>query len=205
MKKENFKFKIIKADQTELDVRTQMGNIFADGFTQWLGYFSKDKNVIAKAFAHMFILDQFYVAVRDEEVAAVAACTDSKSQAVKLNKKELRKHLGFFKGSIAGIALKKEFETPSENIPLHTGSIEFVGTASTFRGQGAASQLIRHIIENTPYEDYVIDEVADTNRPAMRLYEKMGFEEYRRKPMSHKAARKSGINNIVSLKYEKKQ
>lgn len=205
MKKENFKFKIIKADQTELDVRAQMGNIFADGFTQWLGYFSKDKNVIAKAFDHMFILDQFYVAVRDEEVAAVAACTDWKSQSVKLNKKELRKHLGFFKGSIAGIALKKEFEAPYENLPLHTGSIEFVGTASKFRGQGAASQLIRHIIENTPYEDYVIDEVADTNRPAMRLYEKMGFEEYRRKPMPPKAAKKSGINNIVSLKYEKKQ
>lgn len=204
MKKEGCKFKIVKADETDLDVRAQMGNIFADGFTQWLGYFSKDKNVIAKAFSHMFVLEQFYVAVTDDEVAGVAACTDGGSQSVKLNAKELRKHLGLFKGSMAGIFLKKEFEAPYVDFPPNTGSIEFVGTASKFRGQGAASQLIRYIIENTPYEDYVIDEVADTNIQAMKLYEKMGFEEYRRKPMSEKAAGKSGINNIVSLKYVKK-
>lgn len=204
MKKEGCKFKIVKADETDLDVRAQMGNIFADGFTQWLGYFSKDKNVIAKAFSHMFVLEQFYVAVTDDEVAGVAACTDGESQSVKLNAKELRKHLGLFKGSMAGIFLKKEFEAPYVDFPPNTGSIEFVGTASKFRGQGAASQLIRYIIENTPYEDYVIDEVADTNIQAMKLYEKMGFEEYRRKPMSEKAAGKSGINNIVSLKYVKK-
>ena len=204
MKKEGCKFKIVKADETDLDVRAQMGNIFADGFTQWLGYFSKDKNVIAKAFSHMFVLEQFYVAVTDDEVAGVAACTDGGSQSVKLNAKELRKHLGLFKGSMAGIFLKKEFEAPYVYFPPNTGSIEFVGTASKFRGQGAASQLIRYIIENTPYEDYVIDEVADTNIQAMKLYEKMGFEEYRRKPMSEKAAGKSGINNIVSLKYVKK-
>lgn len=204
MKKEGCKFKIVKADETDLDVRAQMGNIFADGFTQWLGYFSKDKNVIAKAFSHMFVLEQFYVAVTDDEVAGVAACTDGENHSVKLNAKELRKHLGLFKGSMAGIFLKKEFEAPYVDFPPNTGSIEFIGTASKFRGQGAASQLIGYIIENTPYEDYVIDEVADTNIPAMKLYEKMGFEEYRRKPMSEKAAEKSGINNIVSLKYVKK-
>ncbi|MEH7391380.1 GNAT family N-acetyltransferase, partial [Bacillus sp. JJ1474] len=78
-------------------------------------------------------------------------------------KKELRKHLGFFKGSMAGIFLKKEFEAPFEEFPPNTGSIEFVGTASEFRGQGVATQIIKHIIENTPYNDYVIEEVADTN------------------------------------------
>src|SRR5699024_11572793 len=53
---------------------------------------------------------------------------------------ELRKHLGLFKGSMAGIFLKKEFEAPYVDFPPNTGSIEFVGTASKFRGQGAASQ-----------------------------------------------------------------
>ena len=109
MKKEGCKFKIVKADETDLDVRAQMGNIFADGFTQWLGYFSKDENVIAKAFSHMFVLEQFYVAVTDDEVAGVAACTDGESQSVKLNAKELRKHLGLFR-SMAGIFLKKNLK-----------------------------------------------------------------------------------------------
>jgi hypothetical protein len=56
---ESYKFTIIRADKLDIDVRLQMSGIFAEGFTQWLGYFSKDKNIIAKAFAHMFVLDQF--------------------------------------------------------------------------------------------------------------------------------------------------
>ena len=198
------KFTIVKADKTDLDVRKEMGKIFAEGFTQWLGYFSNDKNIIAKAFAHMFILDQFYVAIKNSEIAGVAACTDGKSLSVRLNKKELRSHLGFIKGSMAGIFLKKEFEAPYENFPPNTGSIEFVGTAPKFRGQGIASQIIEHIIENTPYNDFVIYEVADTNIPAMQLYEKLGFEEYRRKPMPEKMAKRNGINHLLSLKHVKK-
>src|SRR5690625_4168932 len=204
MKSMDGKCIIAKANETDLDVRKQMGEIFAEGFTQWLGYFSKDKNVIAKAFAHMFILDQFYVAIKNGEIAGVAACTDGKSFSVRLNKKELKSHLGFFKGSMAGIFLKKEFEAPYEDFPPNTGSIEFVGTAPKFRGQGVASQIIEHIIENTPYNDFVIDEVADTNIPAKRLYEKLGFEEYRRKPMPEKMAKRNGINHLLSLKYVKK-
>ena len=113
---ENYKFKVVRADKTDFsDVREQIAEIFADGFTQWLEYFSKDKNIIAKAFAHMFVLDQFYVAVSDNKIAGMAACTDCKTLSVKLNKKELRKYLGFFKGSIAAIVLKKEFERPFKN------------------------------------------------------------------------------------------
>lgn len=201
---EDYKFIIVKADKTDLDVRKQMCEIFAEGFTQWLGFFSKDKKIIAKAFAHMFVLNQFYVAIANDKVAGMAACTDGKTLSVRLNKKELRKYLGLFKGSMAGIFLKKEFEAPYESFPPNTGSIEFVGTATDFRGRGVASQIIHYVFENTPYNDYVIDEVADTNIPAMKLYTKLGFEEYKRKPIPEKMAKKNGINNLLSLKYVKK-
>lgn len=206
MKAQDKKFIIRKADliDKDINVRGQIAQIFAEGFAQWLGYFSKDKIILANAFSHMFVLNQFYVAIENNKVAGMAACTDGKTFSVQLNKKELRKHLGFFKGSIAGIVLKKEFEAPYENFPAYTGSIEFVGTASEFRGQGAATQIIQYIIENTPYHDYLIEEVADTNTPAMRLYEKLGFEEYKRKPIPEKIAKRNGINNLLSLKYMKK-
>lgn len=206
MKTDGTKFVIMKADKIDenIDVRGQMAQIFAEGFAQWLGYFSKDKNIIAKAFSHMFILDQFYVAIENNKVAGMTACTDGKTLSVQLNKKELRRHLGFFKGRIAGIVLKKEFEAPYENFPVNTGSIEFVGIASEFRGQGIATQIIKYIMENTPYCEFLIEEVADTNIPAMRLYEKLGFEEYKRKPIPEKMAKRNGINNLLSLKYVKK-
>lgn len=206
MKTDDNKLKIIKADRIDkdIDVRNQMAEIFAEGFAQWLVYFSKDKNILAKAFAHMFVLDQFYVAMVDNKVAGMTACTDGNSLSVRLNKNELRKHLGFIKGIMAGIFLKKEFESPYKDFPPKTGSIEFVGTASEFRGKGVASQMIQHIIQNTPYHDYLIEEVADTNIPAMRLYEKLGFKEYKRKSIPEKIAKENGINNLLSLRYVKK-
>ncbi|GIN22995.1 MAG TPA: GNAT family N-acetyltransferase [Bacillus bacterium] len=202
---DDYKLTIVKADKIDkdIDVRNQMAEIFADGFAQWLGYFSRDNRILSKAFAHMFVLDQFYVAMVDNKVAGMTACTDGSRLSVQLNKNELRKHLGFVKGSMAGIFLKKEFEAPYENFPSNTGSIEFVGTASDFRGKGIASQIIQYIIQNTPYHDYLIEEVADTNIPAMRLYGKLGFEEYKRKPIPVKIAKKNGINNLLSLRYTK--
>lgn len=200
---EGYKFTVIRADKLDFDVRQQMSGIFADGFTQWLIFFSKDKNIIAKAFAHMFVLDQFYVAVKGNNIAGMVACTDCKTLSVKLSKKELRKYLGFFKGSIAAIVLKKEFERPFINSLPDTSSIEFVGTATEYRGQGVASQIIKHIIENTNYREYLIEEVADTNAAAMNLYKKLGFVEYRRKPVAKKIAEKIGVNNFIALKYIK--
>lgn len=194
---------VIRADKADMDCRTQMSEIFADGFTQWLGFFSKDRNKIAKAFAHMFVLDQFYITLAGHTVAAMAACTDGTALAVILDKKELRRHLGFFKGSLAGYFLKKEFEVLLENRSPDKCSIEFVGTALQYRGQGAASLVIQHIVDNTPYKEYLIEDVADTNVAAMKLYKKLGFMEYKRKSIPIKKAEKNGINHIVSLKYVK--
>lgn len=196
-------YQIIRADQTELDVRSQMSEIFADGFTQWLGFFSKDRNKIAKAFAHIFVLNQFYLAMSGDEVAAMAACTDGTELSVRLNTKQLIKHLGYYKGILAGLMLKREFQVPFKNPTCDKCSIEFVGTAFEFRGQGAASQVITHILESKSYNEYLIEEVADTNIPAMKLYEKLGFKEYKRKAFPEKLAKKNGINHLISLRYLK--
>lgn len=194
---------VVRADLAQCDARRGIAEIFAEGFTQWLGYFSKDPRKIAAAFAHIFVLDQFYVALNNGRVVGMAACTDGTSMSVRLDKKELRKHLGLYKGTLASIFLKKEFETPFVQPSPGTGSIEFVGTAAESRGQGIATQMIRHIVEQTPFETYLIEEVADTNLPAMKLYRKLGFEEYKRKPIPPNRAKKIGINDLVSLRYSK--
>lgn len=64
-------------------------------------------------------------------------------------------------------------------------------------------QIINHIISNTNYREYLIEEVADTNIPAMTLYKKLGFKEYKRKTVPQNRAEKIGINNFISLKYIK--
>lgn len=201
MDKEHNDIYISRADLVKnVEVRVGMAQIFGEGFAQWLGFFSKDQSKIAETFAHMFVLDQFYIAVVGGEVASMVACTDCKTLSVRLDKKEFRKHLGLYKGIIAGIFLKKEFENHFSNPPLNTGSIEFVGTSSKFRGQGIALKIFDYIFENTSFAEYIIEEVADTNIAAMKLYQKIGFTEYKSTPIPPKKAAKIGINRLVSLK-----
>lgn len=197
-------YTVAKASKLQFDPRSQIANLFADGFMQWLAYFSKDRETIAKAFAHMFVLEQFYVAVDGNRIAGMIGCTDGYTPSINLDKKELKRYFGFIKGTFGGFFLKKEFEGGIENPSPDKGSIEFVGTASEYRGQGIATSIFNYILENTPYMEYVIDEVADTNIAAMNLYQKWGFTEYKRKPVPQNRAKKIGINNLISLKYCKK-
>lgn len=167
---------IKRASEMGQGIRHEISDIFTEGFRQWLVYFSKDTKKLSAAFAHMFLLEYFYVAVIDGKVAGIAACTNGKSPSIRLEKKELRKHLGWVKGTIAYIVLRKELE--DHPYPFHlqndTGSVEFVATGTTYRSKGVATTIIRTIIETAPYRDYVL-EVADTNTEAVKLYEKMGF------------------------------
>ena len=184
-------------------VRTGMATNFSDGFTQWLTFFSKDPKKIAAAFKHIFILERFFVAVDDNRVVGMVACTNTRELSVRLNGKDLRKYLGWYKGSLALLFLKKEFEAPLKLSSENTASIEFVGTASNYTGKGIATQIMNYLFENTKYQTYLIEEVADNNTPAMNLYKKLGFTEYKRR--RNEGSKKNGISYFISLKYEKRK
>jgi ribosomal protein S18 acetylase RimI-like enzyme len=79
-------------------------------------------------------------------------------------------------------------------VPPQTGSLEFVASATEFRGKGAAKGLISHIMDTTPYDEYVL-EVAVNNTPAVKLYEKLGFAEFKRTP----APKGGGFNHLLYM------
>lgn len=193
---------IKRASELGDNARKKISDIFVGGFIQWLKFFSKDPEKLSRAFAHMFILDSFYVAVAHGELAGIAASSDGRTPSVQLEPGELRRHLGLIRGTIAEMILKKEFENHPYPFLIEPGwgSVEFVATDGKHRGQGVASSIIKHIIAVTTYSTYVL-EVADTNTPAVQLYEKLGFREFMRIPQKH--SKQIGINSLVYMKYEK--
>lgn len=188
----------------EEDVCIAISEVFVEGFYKWLSYFSKNKTQLVYTFKYMFILDKFYVALVDGEVAGIAACSDGKLPCVKLNSKELRRHLGIIKGSIASRVLKREFENHTYPFDFNsnekTASVEFVATSPKYRGKGVASGIIQHFLKLSQYDGYAL-EVADTNIGAISLYEKLGFKEFTRVKM--KSQKRSGVNYLVYMKYKK--
>ncbi|MDR2493069.1 MAG: GNAT family N-acetyltransferase [Coriobacteriales bacterium] len=188
----------LKAAHLASDPRPAMGRIVAEGFYQWLNYFSKDKERLARAMEHCFNLDVFYVAVADGDITAIAACTDGTARSVHFERRPLQQHLGMASGLIAHRMLRKHLEEhdyPFEPKP-NTGSIEFVATALPHRGHGHASKLIEHIFSSTSHDQYVL-EVADTNITAVKLYEKLGFEVF--KQVDSPSPRQSGFNAYLYM------
>jgi len=187
----------MKVDQIMFDPRLQMSRIFVEGFYQWLKYFSKDKDKLSQAVSHMFNMNCFFVAVEDDEIITFTACSDGKVPSVRLKREPICESLGWIRGNIAYITLKKHLTGRCYPFEFtgNMGSIEFVTTAEKHRKRGAAFGLISFIMENTCYREYVL-EVADTNDVAMRLYKRLGFDELKRVP----APKKSGINYFVYMK-----
>lgn len=130
--------------------------------------------------AHIFDLNYFYVAIENNNIMAITACTNGKTPPIQLNK-----HL---------VNHSYPFEVSAK-----AGSIEFVTTALAYRGKGAASGLITHIMGVMSYSEYVL-EVADNNTVAVHLYEKLGFTEFMRIPVP----KQGGFSYLVYMKKERK-
>lgn len=189
---------VIPATACKENPQMEMSRIFVDGFYQWLKFFSKDKDKLTKAFRHAFQLDVFHLAIIDQEIAGMTALNDGSKPTLLLEKKELSKHLGFIRGSIAFKVLKHEFEEKQYPFPLRPGlgCIEFVATSENYRHMGVASTLIKSLLETPHFTSYAL-EVADTNSQAVKLYQKLGFEEFMRVEMKHK--KRSGVNYLLYM------
>lgn len=184
-------------------IKRKICEIFMEGFRQHFTYFSKDTNKLIRAFEHSFNLDVFYVAIINGEAAGITACTNGIEGSVIFNRKELVRHLGFYKGNIAYFAMKKAFGEPSVKIGEGIASVEFVATASKYRGQGVATAIMKYLLALPQYKEYVLSEVADNNTNALRLYEKLGYKEFTRKKLKKMETRVSGIHYYISMNYVK--
>jgi len=176
----NKQMEYLQASRAGFDVKKQMSRLFVEGFYKDLKWFSKDMERLIEAFEHIFLVEHFYVAINDGKVASMVALTGGKIPLVALDKKILRKHLGFLRGSFAYLSLTKFLVNRTYPFPVgeKVGNFEFVATASEFRSQGVAFGLMKHLRDATDYESFVL-EVAKSNTPARKLYEqKLGFSEF---------------------------
>ncbi|MDR0831749.1 MAG: GNAT family N-acetyltransferase [Bacillales bacterium] len=166
----------IKANE---NTRKQMSSVFIDGFYEEISFINKDKNKLINGFAHMFILDTFYLALDNKQVIGIAGINKNNLPTVILKKKELIKHFGLFKGLLAYYKLNNEFTKKIYPFPLNDkiGVLEFISVKEENRLQGVAFNLINFIIKESAYKQFIL-EVYETNTKALNLYQKLGFQQF---------------------------
>jgi len=181
--------------------REKIGEIFAEAFYGDLRLFSRDREKLARACAHMFSLGHFHAALIGGEIAGVAACLGADSYCVRFDRKALARHLGPARGLLAAFGFsclgRSPKYPPEVKMDGKTASVEFVATAAAHRGKGVASAILAHLHSLPEYSAYVL-EVRDTNAAALALYEKLGYREIHRKKF--RWARLADFGHFVYMK-----
>lgn len=177
--------------------RNGIAQCIAEGFEKDFSVLCKDIEVVAKAIENGIHIDRFYVAKTDTTIVGVVAVSDCFERAVTTDITSYRKHFGFLKGSFAKLVLKEEFDKKL-NYPETTGYIEFVAVKKNYQRQGIASKILKFVMENGRYKDYVL-EVTSINTAAQKCYENLGFVEYER--VKEKHGKHKGFDARIYMKY----
>ncbi|KAI9901398.1 hypothetical protein N3K66_003215 [Trichothecium roseum] len=79
--------------------------------------------------------------------------------------------------SLIGVIICKLEVHAVHSAPTRRGYIAMLATSSPYRGQGIATNLVRQAIKTMAdlKADEVVLETEETNKSAMRLYERLGF------------------------------
>ncbi|MGW4792103.1 GNAT family N-acetyltransferase [Nonomuraea sp. NPDC004297] len=178
--------------------RRAIAEVFVDGFGPDFSFFSKDPVQLTEALEHALVLDLFYVALAEGRPAGIVACTNGRQPSLRHDGRQFRRHLGLYQGTVADIVFSRRFGPTLPYAKDRRASLEFVATSAMHRGRGVGTALLSHLLALPQYDEYVLEEISDINAPALHLYEKLGFREYKRKKVRH--TRWSGINHYISMR-----
>lgn len=174
-------FKIAKYHELcELQKR-ELIEVFIEGFGHLMN-FTKDKEVLQELFLHAIHEDYMLAYVEDDIVLGIIGIATNKIRPIKLDRNVCIKLFGNMKGKMLCKQMNGIFQgqVVNENTDLY---IDILATSKVARGKGIATKLLTYCFDLPEYEEYYI-EVLSKNQNAKALYEKMGFEVYKKNYIS---------------------
>jgi ribosomal protein S18 acetylase RimI-like enzyme len=188
---------VARGDELGEEYRRRITEVYVRAFAEDFVAFSRDTGRLADAFEHMLLLRRFYVALVDGEPAGLASLTEGDQTLLAPRWHEIRRHLGPVRGLLAYVVIRRWFMRPSDGARPGLAEIGFVATEPDHQGRGVATALLRHLLALPRYREYVLEDIKDTNAPALGLYAKAGFTEYKRRKV--RFARRAGFAELVSM------
>ncbi|SCG62277.1 Acetyltransferase (GNAT) family protein [Micromonospora halophytica] len=187
-----------RGDELGEGFRRRITEVYVRSFAADFVAFSRDTDKLADAFEHMLLLERFYIALVDGEPAGLASLTEGGQTLFAPRWRQVRRHLGLVRGLLGYVVIRRWFMRPSDGARPGLAEIGFVATEPAYQGRGVATALLRHLLALPGYREYVLEDIKDTNAPALGLYAKLGFTVYKRRKV--RFARHAGFTELVSMK-----
>ncbi|HEX5535273.1 MAG TPA: N-acetyltransferase [Actinomycetales bacterium] len=187
-----------RGDELGEGYRRRITEVYVRSFAEDFVAFSRDTDKLADAFEHMLLLERFHIALVDGEPAGLASLTEGDQTLFAPQWHEIRRHLGMVRGLLGYVVIRRWFMRPSDGARPGLAEIGFVATEPAYQGRGVATALLRQLLAQPEYREYVLEDIKDTNEPALGLYAKLGFTVYKRRKV--RFARRAGFTELLSMK-----
>ena len=187
-----------RGDELGETYRRRITEVYVRGFADDFVAFSRDTGKLADAFEHMLLLERFHVALVDGEPAGIASLTEGEQVLFAPRWREIRRHLGLARGTLGYLVIRNWFMGVTDGARPGLAEIGFVTTEPGFQGRGVATALLHHLLALPEYREYVLEDIKDTNAPALSVYAKLGFTVYKRRTV--RFAKRAGFTELVSMK-----
>jgi ribosomal protein S18 acetylase RimI-like enzyme len=187
-----------RGDELGEGYRRRITEVYVRAFEDDFVAFSRDTGRLADAFEHMLLLERFYVALVDGEPAGLASLTEGDQVLLAPRWRDIRRHLGLVRGLLCYVVIRSWFMRPSDGARPGLAEIGFVATEPAYQGRGVGTALLRHLLALPGYREYLLEDIKDTNAPALHLYGKLGFTVYKRRTV--RFARRVGFTELLSMK-----
>lgn len=171
--------------------------VFIDGFGH-LMTFAKSDEELKRVFASAFHPSLVYACIEEDKVLGLLGIATKHIRPIKLELELCIKMYGKLKGTLLCKQMNGIFQSQvvKEETDLY---IDVLATAKEERGRGVASKLLNYALTLDDYKDFWI-EVLSKNINAKRLYEKIGFKEYKKNRISF--IRLVGYGYPIKMKYD---
>lgn len=179
--------------------KKEIANVIAYAFEKDFTSLMHDMDKVAMALEPGIDVTRFFVAELQDHIVGVIACSNRNGRAMVIQKMAFKKYFGLLRGILANTFLAPEFSGILP-YPESTGYIEFVSVTKDARNKGIAASMLKTMVEQTNYSEYVLD-VTDINIAAQACYTKFGFIEVKREKVKH--AKQKGFNEKIYMSYAK--
>jgi ribosomal protein S18 acetylase RimI-like enzyme len=187
-----------RGDELGEGYRRRITEVYVRSFAEDFAAFSRDTDKFADAFEHMLLLERFYIALVDGEPAGLASLTEGEQTLFAPRWRDIRRHLGLARGLVCYVVIRSWFMRAFDGARPGLAEIGFVATEPAYQGRGVATALLDRLLAQPGYDEYVLEDIKDTNAPALGLYAKLGFTVYKRRKV--RFARRAGFSELVSMK-----
>ncbi|MGL5243796.1 MAG: GNAT family N-acetyltransferase [Sarcina sp.] len=187
---------IRQADEKD---RKCIASIFAEAFYSDWKSLDSDIEKISLALEKGINIAYYSVAILDNEIIGFISVITGNYRAFTIPINEFKKQFGYFKGFMAGMAIRNDFEAKL-NLSVNECYIDILGVKKEYMRNGVATALILYLIEQVKDKEYIIS-VTDVNVAAISCYKKLAFKIYKEEKVKYSKQR--GFSKYIYLRYTK--